>query len=132
MSAQPNTRPTPKVGDTLYSLNIGNAARNRPSVLTPVKVVKVGRLYFDCAREEPTRFPHTHTTYHLDDWREKTGYCRDSQLYASPQEYEDSIRAMEIREDLRRAFSSGIFAENVPLDKLREIHAIVQSCVKRG
>lgn len=123
-----NPRPTPKVGDTLYSLNVGNAARRSPQVLTPVQVVKVGRKYFECRRPEWVNAPHMVTVYHLDDWREKTDYCRDSQLYTSPQEYEGSILAMEIRGELQRAFSSGMISQTIPLDKLREIQAIVRAC----
>ncbi len=36
----------PTVGETLYSLNIGNATRGKVQKLTPVKVLKVGRKYF--------------------------------------------------------------------------------------
>lgn len=130
MNTPPITRPTPKVGDTLYSLNIGNAARHRPQVLTTVQVVKVGRLYFACAKAEHMDCPRMHVTYHLDDWREKTDYSRDSRLYTSPQEYEDEIRSMEIRNELQRVFSSGMLSQTIPLDKLREIQAIVRSCAK--
>lgn len=43
------SKPTPQVGQTLYSLNIGNAARNCEQKLKPVIVRKVGRKYFECS-----------------------------------------------------------------------------------
>lgn len=123
-------RPTPKVGDTLYSLNVGNAARHRPQVLTTVQVVKVGRKYFECSLPEYATHPHMATVYHLDDWREKTDYCLDSRLYASPQEYEDETCTGKIREEMRLIFSSEMSQQTIPLEKLREIQAIVRSCEK--
>lgn len=63
----------PKVGQTLYSLNIGNACRNCEQKLTPVKVVKVGSKYFECLEDGY----HRPTVYHLDGWYEK------------PQDWED-------------------------------------------
>ena len=41
----------PVVGQVLYSLNVGNAARNCGQVLTPVTVVSVGRKYFKVKKD---------------------------------------------------------------------------------
>lgn len=72
----------PTVGQIIYSLNTGNAARNREQVLTPVKVVKVGRKYFTTQRLDDTS-GWSATEYYLEDWSEKSDFMANSCLYAS-------------------------------------------------
>ncbi len=55
----------PAVGQVLYSLNVGNAARGRERVLTPVVVIKVGRKYFTCRPEGKDSWADVQ--YHLSD-----------------------------------------------------------------
>ncbi len=94
-------RPSLAVGQTLYDLNIGNAARNCDQKLTKVLVTKVGRTYFYCA-QVGSRFE---TAYHLDDWREKSdGYASNHHLYASEQEWRDEKEAREHSRTLEQFF----------------------------
>ena len=48
----------PKVGQKLFSLNINDAASNRPPVRPPLAVTKVGRKYFYCHSYLP--WPNCH------------------------------------------------------------------------
>lgn len=79
-------RPKPFVGQILYSLNINNAARNGEQKLTPVTVTKIGRKYFECARQDGG----AKVEYHLDTWAENIGNgpCRNSELYETVDEWE--------------------------------------------
>ncbi len=114
-------RPTLAVGQTLYDLNVGNAARNCEQKLTKVLVTKVGRTYFYCA-EVGSRFE---TAYHLDDWREKSGgYASTHYLYASEQEWRDEVEATKLRSSLREYFSSYRRSE-IPLTTLRAMVALL-------
>ena len=94
-------KPTPTIGQTLYSLNVGNAARRIPQTLKPVVVTKVGRKYFTVG--EGWRA----TEYHLHDWREKSDYMANSRLYASEQEYADEKETSEICGRIAKAFEHG-------------------------
>jgi hypothetical protein len=88
----------PSVGDTLFSLNIGNAARNCEQVLTPVVVTKVGRRYFY------TEEGWSRRAYHLSDWREKSNYTPNSELYATRQSWEDEKARAEGIKTLGKIF----------------------------
>lgn len=111
----------PKVGQILYSLNVENAARGREQVLTPVKVVKVGRKYFTC-KENGSPWK---TQYHIDGWREKTDYPPNSKLYRNPQEWEDEKQSDTLLNGIRIAFRlwSG---KKYTLDQLRRIKEIME------
>lgn len=108
-------KPIPTVGQTLYSLNTGNAHRGRPQVLTPVIVKSVGRKYFSAG--DPKY--NISTQYHLDDWREKTEYGHDSKVYASAQEWEDEKEAQALSDRIRKHFQYG--QSGLPLSSLRTI-----------
>lgn len=99
----PNPLPPPVVGQTVWSLNVGNAARHREQKLTPTVVRKVGRKYFECS---PETSPNWRTTFHLDTWREKTDYCVDQNLYASPQDWEDERERYETSRLIGKAFDT--------------------------
>ena len=87
-------KPTPVVGQKLYrcprpplySLNIGNRARDVQEVLTPVIVRKVGRKYFSCSPEGRVG-KWEETEYFLDTWARHTGYSAGSKLYSNEQEW---------------------------------------------
>ncbi len=115
------TPPEIKLGDTLYSLKVNNAARNQAQKLTPVTVVKIGRKYFDC-------LPHgkdcARTTYHLDTWRQKTNYSADSVLYRSEREWLEENEADQIRQKISEVFRFGNNTK-VNLAGLREIQSII-------
>ena len=122
-------RSKPVVGETLYDLNIGNAARNTPQVLTPVIVRSVGRKYFTCSPEgyEDKRYE---TKFRLEDWREESDYSTTHCLYTTEQEWSDEKEKNRIIEDIRRVFSGNFLWErekhlDIPLEKLRVIDAIL-------
>lgn len=114
-------KPNPAVGQTLYSLNVCNAARNCDQVLTPVIVAKVGRKYFTA---EPQDHPWKSANYHLGSWRQKTEYAADSELFADPKEWEDQKAAEQITKRIRDNFSHYSIPSQT-LDQLRRISAIL-------
>jgi hypothetical protein len=100
-----NMKRKPIVGEILYDLNIGNAARRGENqFLTPVEVKSVGRKYFTCSPTDGVYRPET--TYHVENWRQKTEYCQDHQLYETRQEWEDEKEVSRIHAMLRAKFSS--------------------------
>ena len=105
----------PTIGETLYSLNVGNAARNTPQVLTPLKVTKVGRRYFTLS--EGWR----DVQFHLSDWVEKSDYTPSHRIYETEQSYKDEKEEREISNRIYRAFEYGSNTHKIPLPKLREI-----------
>jgi len=115
----------PKVGQTLYSLNVGNAAIRTEQKLTPVKVIKVGRKYFTCCPEGGSRWQETQ--YYIDGWHEKYVYSRQSVLYSSPQEWKDEKEAAEIFRFLHHFFSFWFNQDNVSLETLRKIKGLTKT-----
>ena len=109
----------PEVGQTLYSLNIGNAARYCEQVLTPVTVTKVGRKYFTIGEGRIA------TQYHLDTWHEKTEFSAGSRIYRSPQEWADEKEADSLAGRIHDVFRVRWRCPDVPLDKLRQIAQIL-------
>lgn len=118
-------KPNPIVGQTLYSLNIGNAARRTEQKLTPVVVLKVGRKYFTTAQEHHRDSPYTHTEYHLGTWREKTQYCENSKLYSTEQEYLDEKEGSELCRKISDSFQYGQNKRGLPLHDLRAISSLL-------
>jgi len=114
----------PVVGETLYLLNIGKAARGREQKLVPVEVKKVGRKYFKCGKdgEDGWRWDE----YHLDTWEQKTEYFADSCLYETEQEYLDEVEHGQLHRVIREKFNgSNLFGNNMTLSQLRRIAAII-------
>ena len=105
----------PKVGQTLYSLNIGNAARHKKQELTPVVVTKVGRKYFTAGEGRRV------TQYHLDSWREKSEYTPDSRLFVSRQAWEDEKEINRIGRKIYKSFPFGENRHKISLKNLRII-----------
>lgn len=119
-------RSKPTVGQTLYSLNIGNASRHQPQALTPVIVRKVGRKWFTCSRadDEP---PYRATSYSLETWLDDSeGYSHSAQLYATEQEWLDQKEHRQLYEEIRKAFDlwTGRGSE-LSLATLRQIKALL-------
>lgn len=110
-------KPIPKVGQRLFSLNVGNAARRVPQVLTPVIVTKVGRKYFTVKRDEQYAFG---TEFWIEDWRQKTEYSNDHALYETEQEWLDEKETFSLLDDIRKAFDYGM-GRTIPLENLRKI-----------
>lgn len=113
----------PILGETLFYLNVGNAARRGSvQVLTPVTVKTVGRKYFTCEPSEGQYRPKT--TYKIGSWEQKTEYCRDQQLYETTKEWEDEKEASEIHAALRAEFNHYSRC-GVPLETLRAIKSLL-------
>jgi hypothetical protein len=113
----------PIVGQTVYSLNIGNAARREEQKLTPVVVKSVGRKYFVCS-EDPTR-DWGDTQYHLNSGVEKTDFCANSCIYETELEWEEESEAVDICKTLKNCFEYGRNNNNIPLPTLRKINTIL-------
>ena len=114
----------PKLNQILYSLNVGNAARYKDQVLTPVCVVKVGRKYFT-TRKVGDDNGFSDTQYHISDWREKTDYSPNSVLYETEKEWEDEKLAQTLLIELAGFFDPLKKADNLSVDQLQRIKAIV-------
>ena len=110
----------PEVGQIVYSLNMGNAARRSPRVLTEVTVTKVGRKYFTCGEGWQS------IQYHLDTGTEKTEYSASSCIYESRQEYEDDRGQQDLYMQIKRHFSAFGNDTNISFDALRRIDTIIK------
>ncbi len=119
-------RDKPEIGQTLFSLNVGNAARHKKQVLTPVKVTKVGRKYFTVGED------WIETQYHLDDWQEKSEYIAGSVLFASEQEWEDEKDSNILFERLSDYFDHSGRARRLPLPVLKTIDRIIGEAFIKG
>lgn len=113
----------PAVGQILYSLNIGNAARHCEQILTPVTVTKVGRKYFTCIKNGFS----FGIDYHLDTWREKTGYSASSILYESEQSWIDEKDARVICKFIAQSFEYGLNKLSLSLPTLRGIERMIKA-----
>ena len=119
------SRTKPVVGQTLYSLNVGNAARNCETKLTPVVVTKVGRKYF-YTHDESRGDTFGHMTYNVVDWREKTNYSAHSKLYESKQTWLDEREAHKLCRKVHEAFEYGHNRKNLSLETLRAIDKLIK------
>ena len=114
----------PVVGETLYRLNIGNAARVREQKLVPVEVKKVGRKYFKCGLKSEDEWQWVE--YHLDTWKQKSKYFAGYCLYETEQEYLDEVEHGQLHRVIRENFNgSNLFGNNMTLSQLRRIAAII-------
>lgn len=120
------TRPKPTVGQTLYSLNVGNAAgKYRPQKLTPVEVISVGRKYFKC-RPVGSTYRHEEAEYHLDTWREKTDYTPSSALYETEKEWDDEKERDLLFSKISNEFSHYAHKKtSLSIETLRQIAALL-------
>lgn len=117
----------PIVGQKLFSLNVGNSARNREQVLTPVFVVSVGRKYFK-VKKNVSDGDWCATEYHIEDWCEKTEYTASSKLYVVEQEWFDEKESQALALEIEKKFKYGTY-EGVSLKSLREIVKIIKEGV---
>ena len=111
----------PEIGQQLFSLNIGNAARNVEQKLTPVEVVKVGRKFFTCKGTGRGN----ETQYHIDNWVENTEYCASSKLYENEQSWLDEKERRDLYDKIRDAFNHFRGSKDYTLEQLREIGEII-------
>ena len=112
----------PEVGQRVFSLNIGNAARHREQVLTPCIVTKVGRKYFT-VRKEGDESGCSDTEYHIDSLMQKTEYSANSRIYSTAKEWEEDKEYAELESKLKKLFSYG--GRHLSLEQLRGIAEIV-------
>jgi len=110
----------PTVGQMLFSLNVGNAARNRDQVLTPVTVTKVGRKYFYAATHRGREIK-----YELGTWVESTNYCANSILYLTKQAWLDVKEKNELTQKIKEYFGPYGGSHKLTLIKLQQIDEII-------
>jgi hypothetical protein len=115
-------KPKPKLGQEVFSLNIGNNARHVPQVLSPATVSKVGRKYFSVKLQGP--YP-MEREYHIENWRERTECSPRTRLYESEEAYMAEKETSVIWGQLRHVFSM-YNATGFDLPRLRKIIAIVR------
>ncbi len=113
----------PKVGQIVFSLNVGNAARRSPQVLTPMRVTSVGRKYFTA---ETDGQHWTRTKFHLENWREVSNYSQNYSLYETEQAYADEKETNMIAGKLGAMFPYGRNIHGHSLNKLRDMLIISQ------
>lgn len=112
----------PVLGEKLWDLNVGNAARRgMPQVLTPVTVTKIGRKYFTCKDADEWG---REIDYHIETWEQKTEYCVDHRLYEAKEEYLDQKEGQEITKQISETFHWRK-SHNLSLGQLRAIKAIL-------
>lgn len=114
----------PILGETLFDLNIGNAARKpRVQELTPVIVKSVGRKCFTCG--PPNESKWAETQYKIETWEEKSDYCANHKLYETQQQWEDEKESNEIYAEIRTKFNHYGKCD-FSLDTLRAIKSLIQ------
>ena len=115
-------REKPKVGQRLYSLNVGNAARHTIQQLSPVYVSRVGRKYFYCL---PVGKPfYREVQYYIESWGEKTDYSATSKLYENQEEHADEKEKNELVKFIHHEFDFYIGCP-LSLDVLRKIKQLI-------
>jgi len=113
----------PIIGETLYSLNVGNAVgRGREQKLIPMIVHAVGRKYFTLKPPGWNRF----VEFHLHSWRQKTEYSEDHRLYETEQQWLDDKETTTICQTIRNSFEYGHNVKKLPLTDLRTINEIIK------
>ena len=110
---------TVAVGQTVYSLPIGNAARRGTQELTPHIVTKVGRKYF--YYEQYSR----DVKISLEDFCEYTGeYTSSAKVYLSEQEWADEKVATKLLEEVRRKVAMRVTAD-LSIEQLNRVLGIL-------
>lgn len=86
----------------MYSLNVGNAARNRSQELTKCEVISVSRKYFEVS---PIAGDYKwKEKFHIDGWGEVTNYSSNHCLYETDQEFFDEKESIELLKKIRDHF----------------------------
>ena len=115
----------PIVGQILFSLNIGNAARNREQNLTPMIVTRVGTKRFYCVPKEHQDFRET--GFFLSDWsHDNRGYYQDHKLFETEQAWLDLKEAEEIVRFISNCFEYRRNVKGLSLASLRAIREIIE------
>jgi hypothetical protein len=112
----------PILGETLYSLNVGNAARRGVErKLTPMIVHSVGKKYFTLKHKDWNIF----VEFHISTWRQKTKFCEDHRLYETEQQWLDEKETSELCQKIADTFEYGGNKQNISLQDLRIINKIL-------
>lgn len=111
----------PEIGQTLYSLNIGNRARYGEQKLTPMVVTKIGKKYFTLENDG------FEVQFYLNSWKQKTNYCQDHKLYETEQEYSDEKEGGDLCKKIFDAFRYGENTSQLTLSDLRKIDKILKN-----
>ena len=117
-------RAKPVEGQIVYSLNVGNAARGKEQALTPMKVVKVGRKYFTCSAAYQS-YPEG-VRFHLSNWREKSDYSPEHQLYETEQAWEEEHEAERLADLICEKYTYRWEWKNIPFPDLQKIAEILE------
>lgn len=114
----------PVVGQTVYSLNVGFAARGKAKKLTEYTVSKVGRKYFKLKGENGME---TYCRFRISDWKEDTEYTPEHKLYPSEKAWEEDKELIELSKYISGFFRScfGARAEDLTIEQLRKIKSII-------
>jgi hypothetical protein len=113
----PYQNQAPVVGQTLFSLNVNNAARGCLQELTEMVVTTVGRKYFTCKAK--TGWPEF--TYHIDGWRQKSDFSPVSVLYLNKLEYVQQAELDQMHATLAKHFQW--LAPRLPADVIKKMYA---------
>lgn len=117
----------PILGERLFVLNVGNAARNTKQTLRPVIVSKVGRKYFAVESEDRWK---TQWEFHIGDWREVTKYTPDAELYETEQQLSDERELLELARLIRNEFTHAWGTPKQSLETLRKIYELIKTETK--
>ena len=127
----------PKVGQIIYSLNIGNSYRaswGNTQKLTEYEVSRVGRKYFyivqTCIEYRDNNHKRGYEIcFEVTTWAQKTEYCADHKLYETALEWEEENESDQIHKLITLHFKLPNRHHNtkaVPLEKLRLIKEILE------
>jgi hypothetical protein len=115
-----------KVGQQVWLVNIGNDARNKPSVATPATVTKVGKKYFYVKGAEGTFYAYSEIAFDKKDWHQVTEYSSNVELYETQQEFLDKVEKARICHFIWDAFEYGSNQRNLTLETLRKIKELIE------
>ena len=111
-----------KIGQTIYSLNIGNLERNVEQKLTPMIVNKIGRKYFHAS---PIGWNNMSTTFHIEDLKEKSDYMPEHKIYLNELEWEEDKLKQKLNTELKEYFN--IYStSSLSIDAMQKILTIIK------
>ena len=115
----------PKIGETLFLVDVGNRARHGRGKQRDCTVTKVGRKYFYVVYDGRW----SEVQFSLETRIEHSDYSADHAIYESRQEWEDTCLATKYRDAIKDAFVTGRFGDNpaynATLPQLKQIAKIL-------
>ena len=98
--------------------------------LDPIEVTKLGRKYFYCQNAGEIEYgqkPGIDNAFEIATWRGSGDHCRyDQVVYESKQAYRDDALRDNLRREFRNFFDWKRNCENLTLDQLKRIKAIIE------